>query len=139
MSKNKDRDKYHSHRSNAKKVGKEFLLTFEEWLKIWVDSGHYHERGHYKGQYVMARYGDKGPYAVGNVKIITFEENSREHVGNRPETVAKIVAVHTGRKRSDITKARLRAAWEKRRLKPGFQESVIRHCAMMRSRRGGEI
>lgn len=53
-------------------------LTFEQWLKIWTDSGHLDQRGRRKGQYVMARLGDKGPYAVGNVKIVTATENLTE-------------------------------------------------------------
>jgi hypothetical protein len=69
---------YKTQSYDAKDRGIEFLLSFEEWLNIWQDSGHLHERGKKKGQYVMARFGDKGPYAVGNVKIITFADNTRE-------------------------------------------------------------
>jgi hypothetical protein len=32
----------------------------------------------------MARRGDRGPYRLGNVKIITIEENSREQYANMP-------------------------------------------------------
>lgn len=70
--------KYKIHQYRSKRSGVEFLFTFEEWYKIWIDSGHWHERGCHKGQYVMARYEDKGPYAVGNVKIIKHEENGAE-------------------------------------------------------------
>jgi hypothetical protein len=56
-----------------------FLLTFEQWWDIWQQSGHWHERGNLDGdKYCMARHGDVGPYAVGNVKIITNRENSIE-------------------------------------------------------------
>ena len=72
--------KYKTHSYRAKRSGIEFLLTFDEWMKIWEDSGHFHERGCHRGQYVMARFGDKGPYAVGNVKIIKHEENGSEKV-----------------------------------------------------------
>ena len=72
------KEAYRDHKRGAKDRGIEFLLTYEEWLKIWIDSGHLHERGPKKGQYVMARFGDKGPYAVGNVKIITCSDNIRE-------------------------------------------------------------
>lgn len=67
--------KYRAHRQRAKIYGIEFLLTLEEWTKIWMDSGHWKDRGIKKGKYQMARFGDKGPYAVGNVEIITGEEN----------------------------------------------------------------
>ena len=72
------RRKFLTQRRAAKARGIPFRLTFEEWLEVWGASGHLHERGNEPGQYVMARFGDEGPYEVGNVKIITFEENSRE-------------------------------------------------------------
>ena len=75
-------DVFYSQRHSAGIRGIEFLLTFEEWLKIWADSGHLRERGRGLGKYCMARYGDIGPYAVGNVKIILFGENTSEgHLG----------------------------------------------------------
>lgn len=60
--------------ANGNKI--EMLLTFGEWLKIWIDSGHYKERGRGKGQYVMSRKDDLGHYEVGNVFINTTESNS---------------------------------------------------------------
>lgn len=75
---------YRTHKANAKKRGIGFLLTYQEWLKIWVDSGHLSERGNKPDQYVMARNRDRGPYAVGNVRIITARENSIERSTNKP-------------------------------------------------------
>ena len=72
------RASYTRQKGRAKERGIPFLLTLEEWLSIWESSGHLGERGVGKGQYVMARNGDKGPYAVGNVKIITTGDNARE-------------------------------------------------------------
>lgn len=81
-----------------------FEFTFEDWLKIWIDSGHLHERGHCKGQYVMARFGDKGPYAIGNVRICTAEENGRENAASglmySVEASAKISAAMLGNTRA---------------------------------------
>lgn len=57
---------YRNQKMDAESRGVPFLLTFEEWLKIWVDSGHLYERGCRRGQYVMARFGDEGPYTAGN-------------------------------------------------------------------------
>lgn len=70
--------KYVDHRNNAKKRGVSFLLTYDEWFKIWSDSGHLHHRGPGADQYCMARYEDQGPYAVGNVKIIQTKYNRAE-------------------------------------------------------------
>ena len=44
-----------------------------------------------KEKYCMARYGDKGAYSYQNTKIITGEENCREH-RLTPEAKAKISA-----------------------------------------------
>jgi hypothetical protein len=72
------KNKFWNHRRRAKHRGIPFLFTFDEWLSIWKDSGHFHERGNKRGQYVMARYNDKGAYEIGNVKIITAGENVSE-------------------------------------------------------------
>jgi hypothetical protein len=76
--------KYKRHIVNAQLRGIAFELTFEDWLKIWVDSGHWGERGKRGDQYCMSRFGDLGPYALGNVEIITNAENLRQVlVGNQ--------------------------------------------------------
>ena len=69
----------------AAQRGIEWCLTFEEWLDVWQRSGHSHERGRGRGRYVMARRGDIGPYSVGNVEIILYEQNSRDARTNNPE------------------------------------------------------
>jgi hypothetical protein len=77
----------------ARSKGRGFELTYEQWLEIWQASGHLHERGPYKGQYVMARFGDKGPYAIGNVEIITAEQNHKDHRMNVPAHYDRSVAM----------------------------------------------
>jgi hypothetical protein len=77
---------YIKHKCNTKKRGIPFLLTFEEWLKIWEDSGHFHERGvrHGLGQYVMARHGGDGAFTVGNVIIIPRSEDLSDYLDPEP-------------------------------------------------------
>jgi hypothetical protein len=69
---------FNGQKRNAKKRGIEWRLQYWEWLQIWEESGHWHERGKNAGEYVMARHGDKGPYEYGNVKIITADANNYE-------------------------------------------------------------
>jgi hypothetical protein len=69
---------YNQHKGNAKLRGIPFLLTFDEWWSIWSGSGHWEQRGAHRGEYVMARHGDIGPYAVGNVRICLARENFDE-------------------------------------------------------------
>src|SRR4051812_11641348 len=82
--------KFAQHRRDSRGRGIEFKLTFEQWWKLWQDSGKWSRRGARKGQYVMARFGDVGPYSVGNVIII--ESGLNHHYANigvpRPKTKA---------------------------------------------------
>lgn len=69
------RERYCQHRSRSRQCKIPFILTFLEWLKIWIDSGHLENRGRFRGGYVMARFSDQGAYKVGNVSIISHAEN----------------------------------------------------------------
>lgn len=68
--------RYQSQKRQAQARGIEFRLTFWEWWSLWRDSGRYHQMGCRRGEYVMARIWDAGPYAVGNVEIQTNAENT---------------------------------------------------------------
>jgi hypothetical protein len=126
--------KYNEHRANAKKRSIPFLLTFDEWVDIWLASGKWGQRGARKGQYVMARFGDKGAYEVGNVKICRAEENRAERNTNYPmkgernpafgknywlgdtiERRAKISERLSGVPKSDGTRKKMRATATGRR------------------------
>lgn len=69
------RTAFMEQRSQAKSRGIAWELPYWQWLQIWQDSGHLHERGRRKGEWVMGRNGDAGPYAEWNVKIIRCETN----------------------------------------------------------------
>ena len=70
--------RYLDHKNTAKGRDIQFLLSFEQWLEIWTRSKHLSKRGRGPGKYVMARKGDRGPYAIGNVQIILWERNMAE-------------------------------------------------------------
>ncbi|HDR8930452.1 TPA: hypothetical protein QDA84_000445 [Burkholderia vietnamiensis] len=74
-------------RHSAVSRGISFDLTFLEWWSIWEP--HYHLRGVRSGQMVMARNGDDGPYAVGNVSIKTARANHREAHGYDDEEISR--------------------------------------------------
>ena len=74
-----ERRAFKQQRCGAKERGIAWELEYWEWLQIWQDSGHLHERGPRKGQWVMSRPGDKGPYAAWNVKIVHCETNDAEN------------------------------------------------------------
>ena len=132
---------FKSQLRSSKKRGINFLLTFKEWIKIWIDSGHLHERGRGLGKYHMGRFGDKGPYAIGNVAIMLGSKNlsdankgrkltftkahlvalskgarARKHYPHSEETKQKIRNAITGIKRS--TESRLKMSKAKCGSKP---------------------
>jgi Zn-finger nucleic acid-binding protein len=73
---------YFQQKRNARGRGIEFSISFDDWWRIWQDSGHWDDRGRLSKQYVMARKGDVGPYSKDNVKIVTHADNVREfHTG----------------------------------------------------------
>lgn len=114
---------FDTHRSNAHQRGIDFLLTYDEWLRIWKESGHLAERGACTGGYVMARYGDIGPYAVGNVRIILHADNTRE--------------AWTGRTHSSETRAKLSSQRRGRPLPVSMHEAALR--ANLGKKRSPEI
>jgi len=70
------RHRYNQHKASAKQRGIEFTLTFDEWWTLWEP--HWERRGRRSQDMCMCRKGDKGPYAVGNVRIATVKENQQE-------------------------------------------------------------
>src|SRR6516225_9333463 len=75
--------RFRQQRTQAKVRGIEWELPYWEWLQIWQDSGHLDERGRRKGQWVMARNGDIGPYAAWNVKIVYSDTNNEQNARGR--------------------------------------------------------
>lgn len=67
--------------ANMRKIPWHF--EYWEWLQLWQESGHLHERGVKKGDWVMARNGDKGAYERANVKITRCESNLEYAVRNK--------------------------------------------------------
>lgn len=88
--------KFHNQRGAARRRGIPFLLTFDEWWRIWKQSGHWHERGCGRGKYQMARLSDCGAYEPGNVKIIRHEQNRAEQKFSA-RTRAKLAVASLGR------------------------------------------
>lgn len=130
---------YNGHKGGAKKRNIPFLLTFEQWRAIWQASGKWQQRGVKKGQYVMARFGDTGPYAVGNVRICTQTENHLEaHLGRRRsiETRSRMSASQQGKKHSEESRKRMSAAQRARQARHangGLQlESLNEVCQRQR-------
>jgi len=106
---------YDTQKSHAKTRGIAFLLSFAEFQGIWLESGHWPDRGRGKRRYVMARFGDVGPYEVSNVRVCTSEENRAEfasHITN--EYRQRLSKAQIGRTHSAKSRAKMSLAQFKR-------------------------
>lgn len=104
--------KYRGQKSHSKTRGIDFNLSFDEWLNIWLKSGHWEQRGRGKGTYVMSRVGDTGPYEIGNVFIQTNYDNviqAQKGSVRSAESNLKRKLTQSGRKQS--------AEWIEKRIK----------------------
>ena len=80
--KNLAKKAYNDQKFDAKRRGIEFLLTYEEWHCWWqgqLGPDWITLRGSRWYQFVMARYGDAGPYRLDNIKCISNSENRLEN------------------------------------------------------------
>lgn len=151
--------RFYTHRSNAKRRNIPFLLSFDEWWKIWQDSGKWTQCGKGKGKYCMARPGDQGAYEIGNVRICLNEENRAEvkpMVGERnpmygksvwdrhtPEQRAKHLAAVVKRNKQPVslaTRAKMSANAKGRKMPAAHRARVSaafkgRHWVMREGRR----
>jgi hypothetical protein len=71
--------KFRIQKNNALVRGVVWAITFPQWMQVWQGSGHWQERGRARDAYVMARRGDTGPYALGNVYITTLAGNTSDY------------------------------------------------------------
>jgi len=99
-------------------------MTFEEWSELWQASGKWKQRGRRRGQYVMARFGDRGPYEVSNVRICLVAENTNEMRAGLPP--------RTRRSRDEDRAANRRYAQWKRRLNNVLIRPAMSDAAMGR-------
>jgi hypothetical protein len=90
------RRSYLMQRRQAGLRGVPWEFTFEEWVRVWEESGKWSQRGSKKGQFVMARHGDVGPYNTGNVSIVTAETNNIDGASRRKNPFGNLTRVGTG-------------------------------------------
>lgn len=81
------KSQFRTQRQNAWLRGLGFEMNLAEWWAVWKKSGKYDARG--RGGYVMARFGDVGPYKTGNVYICTSAQNIKDSYVNLPASQRK--------------------------------------------------
>lgn len=66
----------------AERRGVGFEMSPAEWWAWWQQDGRWQRRGRGLDRLCMARLGDVGPYAVGNVYCATNSQNLRDAMSN---------------------------------------------------------
>jgi hypothetical protein len=106
-SKNAATQAFDRQRRNAKRRGIPFLLTFEEWWDWWQTDGRWLNRGSKSSNFQMARIGDAGPYALGNIYCSVARDNWL--LGpNKPRAIVAST-IETRRRMDDFAHLRNRA------------------------------
>ena len=74
------KQKYSAHKSEAKRRGIPFELTFDEWNNWWLSNGvdKRFATTHCPTQPVMSRFKDQGPYSLDNIYLNTRSSNTKE-------------------------------------------------------------
>jgi DNA invertase Pin-like site-specific DNA recombinase len=75
-------EQYGRQKRTAAFRGIEWQITFDEWWAWWQEDSRWQRRGAERDQLCMARIGDSGPYAIGNIYCTTKSENMRDAWGN---------------------------------------------------------
>lgn len=74
---------YDDQKRHAEQRGIEFILSYENFLEVWLLSGKWLKRGRGFGEFCMCRFNDTGPYARQNVYIDSVENNLKQRWNNR--------------------------------------------------------
>jgi hypothetical protein len=90
--------RFNEQRNIARQRDIQFLLSFNEWVTIWNNSGYWDQRGRGVGKYCMSRKGDTGPYSIDNVFIQLSTQNTKDAFSD----IDKLI--NANKKRSEKTK-----------------------------------
>jgi hypothetical protein len=101
--------KYQSQYDNAKHCAKQrnidWQFTYDEWIAWWGND--IINRGPRKGQLVMARNKDTGPYHPTNVRKATCSENCSEGNIGKVDTQTRVEKYRLSRARNKAMKKEL--------------------------------
>ena len=107
-----------AQKNNAKFRKIDWNLDYLEWITWWLNTGHWHERGKHGDEYSMCRFGDTGPYEIGNIYCATHNTNIQHAMCGKKKS-----ADHTAKLR--IILDRVRPPRRKVETKDGVFNSIM--------------
>lgn len=81
---------YRDLRSNAKRRGKEFIITFEYFKNLCKDTGYIEGKGRFKSCLTIDRVNPLMGYVEGNIRVILNSDNSRKGATIDKQTLKEI-------------------------------------------------
>ena len=70
---------YRNQKNYARTGQIKWDIKFYSWWQAWQKSGKWEERGVRRGEYVMGRIDDNGPFSKDNIEIMTCSQNIVNH------------------------------------------------------------
>ena len=68
---------YREQKNSCRLRGIPWELPFEDWWRLWQESGHWNERGRTRDAYCLTRIDYAQPFSVANALITTLAESGR--------------------------------------------------------------
>ena len=79
-----------AHRDNAKRRGKEYTLTFDDFCKFAIESTYYVNKGRSAISLHIDRVNETKGYTVDNIQVLSNQENVRKYVRFKERYQGKI-------------------------------------------------
>lgn len=76
--KNKAHAAYENLKRSAKRRGKDFKISLDEWKKFCIATGYHKEKGRSAAAMSIDRIDVTKGYSIENIRVITVSENSRK-------------------------------------------------------------
>ena len=70
---------YCTLKANAKRRGKEFSLTFDQFKKFAIETNYLRGKGKQSTSYSIDRIDNERGYTIDNIMIMSLADNSRKH------------------------------------------------------------
>jgi len=115
---NRIRRYYNTKKATSKQRGIPFELELRDlhWL-LHMARIDISQVGKRKGQYLLSRLGDTGPYAIGNCRFVTAEQNGHDRTGRpNPADLKAAWARNPARKEALRERNRLGISGRKKRV-----------------------
>lgn len=75
-----ERYAYENLRNNARRRGKEFLISYDEFLQFSIETNYMLGKGKNKFSYHIDRIDENKGYTLNNIQILTNVENHKKYV-----------------------------------------------------------